>query len=376
MASNFTPSLIAKLPPGQYPDAVVPGLNLYVGDRGKTWKLRIRNPDGSARKITMGRFPQLSILDARIQAGEAKAQAEAGEIVAPAVFEAPLLLGDLIDRYEAYRIGRGTRIKSLSLQLTVIRAKLGAHLGRPAKDFTKADLRALRDHVAKRNGGVMSNRFLQYLNVAMQWAASEDLIETNFVRDLNVVGAETKRDRVLSKAEIVAVWQATASGESYDRLVRFLLLTGCRKEEAATLRFGDFLDGVWYQRENKTSAPVQHRLSAAAMAIVGAGEASALVFPGRLKNVPLTAGTKPKARLDRLSGVTDWVQHDLRRTMATHMQDLEVMPHVIELCLNHKLKGVAGVYQRSQLLDLKLDAWERWAAFILRSLPLTLTVSH
>jgi integrase len=112
------------------------------------------------------------------------------------------------------------------------------------------------------------------------------------------------------------------------------------------------------------------------MAIVGAGEASALVFPGRLKNVPLTAGTKPKARLDRLSGVTDWVQHDLRRTMATHMQDLEVMPHVIELCLNHKLKGVAGVYQRSQLLDLKLDAWERWAAFILRSLPLTLTVSH
>jgi hypothetical protein len=39
MALNFTPSLIAKLPPGQYPDAVVPGLNLYVGDRPRPARL-------------------------------------------------------------------------------------------------------------------------------------------------------------------------------------------------------------------------------------------------------------------------------------------------------------------------------------------------
>jgi integrase len=57
-----------------------------------------------------------------------------------------------------------------------------------------------------------------------------------------------------------------------------------------------------------------------------------------------------KAALDERSGVRDWVVHDLRRTVATKLADIGIMPHIIEQALNHQSGhkgGVAGIYNRS-----------------------------
>src|SRR5262249_28584218 len=57
-----------------------------------------------------------------------------------------------------------------------------------------------------------------------------------------------------------------------------------------------------------------------------------------------------RADLDKRCGVTDWRLHDIRRTVATRMADLGVLPHVIEAALNHysgHRAGVAGVYNKS-----------------------------
>ena len=57
-----------------------------------------------------------------------------------------------------------------------------------------------------------------------------------------------------------------------------------------------------------------------------------------------------KANLDRLSGVTDWRTHDLRRTVVTGMARLGVPPHVADKILNHQsgtISGVAAVCQKT-----------------------------
>jgi hypothetical protein len=57
-----------------------------------------------------------------------------------------------------------------------------------------------------------------------------------------------------------------------------------------------------------------------------------------------------KRDLDKRSGVTGWVIHDIRRTVATRLADLGTAPHVIEQILNHvsgHKGGVAGIYNRS-----------------------------
>ena len=56
-------------------------------------------------------------------------------------------------------------------------------------------------------------------------------------------------------------------------MVRFLLLTAQRRDEAASLRHGHILDGVWRQTENKASRPHSLPLPPLALALVGQGEA-------------------------------------------------------------------------------------------------------
>ena len=82
---------------------------------------------------------------------------------------------------------------------------------------------------------------------------------------------------------------------------------------------------------------------------------------------PVSGFSKAKARLDRAlarrlgHAPPSWVVHDLRRSMATHMERIGVAPHVIEVCLGHVLKGVAGTYRQYGYLPEKAAALQRWA---------------
>ena len=82
---------------------------------------------------------------------------------------------------------------------------------------------------------------------------------------------------------------------------------------------------------------------------------------------PISGFSKAKVELDRIillnseGGIRPWVVHDLRRSMATHMERIGIMPHVVEHCLGHALKGVAGVYRHSAYLPEKAAALQKWA---------------
>jgi integrase len=54
------------------------------------------------------------------------------------------------------------------------------------------------------------------------------------------------RDRVLTDAELTAVWQACDGDEAYAKIVRLLILTGCRRQEIGGLRWSEIEpNGVW-----------------------------------------------------------------------------------------------------------------------------------
>ena len=98
--------------------------------------------------------------------------------------------------------------------------------------------------------------------------------------------------------------------------------------------------------------------------------------PGRF--VFSLTGTKPfqsfsaaKRELDKLSSVSSWRLHDLRRTCVSGMTRLGVAPHVADKVLNHQsgtISGVAAVYQRHEFLTERKDALERWGAHVGRLL--------
>ena len=65
--------------------------------------------------------------------------------------------------------------------------------------------------------------------------------------------------------------------------------------------------------------------------------------------------------------LTGWTLHDVRRTVATGLAGLGILPHIIERLLNHvtgTLGGVAGVYNRFKYLDEVRTALELWTVHI------------
>ena len=109
-------------------------------------------------------------------------------------------------------------------------------------------------------------------------------------------------------------------------------------------------------------------LGSFAISIVSAltqGSQSGLLFPTRGAQSAFNGWSKSKAALDKLSGVSDWTLHDLRRTFATRLAELGVAPHVIEAILNHQsgvISPLARIYNRHTWLNEMRDAIEKWEA--------------
>src|SRR5262249_30121342 len=157
----------------------------------------------------------------------------------------------------------------------------------------------------------------------LQWAAEEDLIEVNLVPSIRK-SPEKKRARVLTRDEIATVWKACdkldkrgPSSKAYARIVRFLLVTAQRRDEVASLKHGDVIDGRWKQTDNKSGRAHTLRLPPLALELIGKGTAHELAFAG--KSGKIIGFSKLKAELDKQAKVTGWRLHDLRRTAATNM---------------------------------------------------------
>ena len=55
--------------------------------------------------------------------------------------------------------------------------------------------------------------------------------------------------------------------------------------------------------------------------------------------------SKDKKAFDKRCGVSKWTLHDLRRTFATRIAELGVLPHVVERLLNHRLGAISNKTQ-------------------------------
>jgi integrase len=74
-----------------------------------------------------------------------------------------------------------------------------------------------------------------------------------------------------------------------------------------------------------------------------------------------------KAALDERLELPSWRLHDLRRSAATGMAELGVLPHIIEAILNHvsgHRAGVAGIYNRARYEGEMRDALAKWADYV------------
>ncbi len=408
---KLTAAAVERLKPpaeGQvdYFDAAFPGLALRVTAKGvKSWTYFGR-VDGKLRRVTLGRWPTLSLAKAREKAGEeADAMREGVDPTARkrAAKKAPndrnsvaVVAAEWLKRDQAQNRSRA------EVERVMLRDVLPAWEGRRVQSITRRDAIELIDGIADRGVVTLARRIHSHLHRMFRWSVARGIIDANPMSDLPKPGKEVKRDRVLNDAELRDVWRASnVLGWPFGPALQLLILTGARRDEIGALRWAEVDSGnaVIRLEGERTKNGQLHAvpLSERALELIetlpkitnDAGKTEfAFTTTGQ---TPVSGWSRTKILLDakieelrreetdiaggEVEPMPAWRVHDFRRSVATGLQRLGFRLEVIEAVLGHvsgSRGGIVGVYQRHSFDEEKraaLDAWARHVEALLTGAP-------
>lgn len=358
------------------------------------WKFRYRF-QGAQRAVRLGSYSTLSLAKARDEAKLQAAKVALGHDVAgekqerkrdaKAKIEAEKLavtVSQLCDEYfERMILGR---LKHPN----IVRARIEKDI-RPAigslkvEDVKPRHIDDLLKPIVKRGAPTIANDVLRWLKRIFNYAIKRHMIEYNPAAafDLSDAGGQEKgRERWLKRDELVKLFAAMreAKGFSVENYltIKLLLLLAVRKSELIAAPWHEFdLDkGVWKlpDERTKTNAGIDIPLSEAAVECLRELErlacGSKWVLPARKmqeRMIPHIAESTLSVALAKVKhGLEHFTVHDLRRTARTHFEALGITPYIAERCLNHKIKGVEGIYNRHDYFEERKAALNAWASLL------------
>lgn len=258
-----------------------------------------------------------------------------------------------------------------------------------AADVTKAHIQRIVDNMLSRGVKRMTERVFSDLRQLFGFALDRDHIEADPTARIkkHKIGGSVERDRVLSEAELIEFFKRLPTSGMVKSSQCALTI-----QLATITRIGEVLGARWehvdFERRTWTlPAPKNGKRHTIHLNDMALRQFEALrqhtgltewVFPASRLNGPVCPKTVTKQVADRqrgddepMSGRTkqtntlalaggQWRPHDLRRTGATLMAELGVLPDVIERCLNHtEQTKVKRIYQRAQYETPMREAWQR-----------------
>jgi len=390
----------------------MPGLIVRVsrahGREVRTWRYRYFR-DGRAQIATLGDFPAVSVAAARVlhaelieivrNGGDPRAFVEARAAERLPASARPASTGPTVrDVVEDFL--RTTDRKRPEQARALLKANVLPEIGDlSAADVRKRDFLRIYDLILARGSKTVANRVHALLKQVFAVALDHDLIDTmpGFPRD-KPGGVERPRERVLSDAEIVALWRTldtlTPQGKRGRRITRPLalalkiaLVTAQRRGEIATAKWADLVEidtvdatgkrerrKAWHIPETKTDAAHTLPLSPLALRLLDELSEHAGTSPYWLPNAVNPAAsaddrahtiTAAAQRIRADVAIGDWSPHDLRRTARTGMAALGVPDAVAERVLNHAVGDrMIAVYNRHGYAAEMADALDRWATHL------------
>jgi integrase len=249
----------------------------------------------------------------------------------------------------------------------------------PVARITLRDVADLISTVKNRSGAITANRTRSSLSVLFSWLIQNGRVSANPVVNTGKY-EEKSRARVLSPIELKLVWGNVGNGgdgDQYASIIKLLLLTGARANEIACLRWSEISDGriVLPAERVKNKREFVLPLSPAAASIIEQQpkrDGRDLVFGDRVGGFSGWSRCKERldARITKANGkpLPAWCVHDLRRSCATHMNEIGIQPWIVEATLNHisgHKGGIAGIYNRAGYEKDKRDALIRWADWLI-----------
>jgi integrase len=285
--------------------------------------------------------------------------------------------------------------------------------GRPITSITKHDIVEVIEDIISRRGTpgkvcYAAHHSLAYAKKLFAWAAARNYgLENNpcdQIKPGELIGAKTKRKRVLTDDEIRLLWRVTGEiAYPLGPLVRMLMVTGQRLRKIAHGDWrseADMGEAIWTVPGSRMKNGDAHEVPLPPLALdilksLPRFQGGTFVFSSTDGRRPISGFSKYKLRFDRAItrahrralgvpedddalGLADgeaiprdhclepFTFHDLRRSMRTRLSALPIPDEVGELMIAHRPSGLHQTYDLHRYRDEKRRGFELWAGRLLR----------
>ena len=350
-------------------DVELSGFGLAAQPSGKA-SYFIEYRKGRKRRLTIGRHGPLTPFEARNQAKTLLGEVARGKDVARKPLT-NLTVEQVFDTYLQHNAKSNRYWRELE---QCVRRNAKPIFDRDVTSITRADIADLIDKASLRASSAGRHLF-SALRPCFRWAVERGHIESSPCSELRAPLPSKARQRVLTDEEIAKVWHGSDElGFPFSPLLKLLVLTGQRRNEVAALEWDEIDGNVWTipgerTKNGKLHEVDLHPLAMETLAAVPHQERLLFTTTGR---TPPSGFSKAKRNLDaRLTDLPHWRFHDLRRTAASGMAALGILPNVIERILNHQSgvnSGLVGIYQRHEYRAERRESIMLWGDHVAKIL--------
>lgn len=362
MKTKLTDLAVKKLPltpSGQttYWDEHTPNFGIRCSSRNKSYVVLV----GIKRqRKTLGRYPDLSLADARKKAKLLLSQHAIAPETQPKHEHAAVVQAYLEDCEERMR---ENTMKGYRLYLDGISFK------GPISKITQTQvMKAIQGYTKSPSS---QNYAFTTFKVFFNWAVRHQFLTHNPLAALKRPHKSSPRERVLDDGELKKMLEyCRDTNDRFTQILELLIYTGQRKGEIANLEWQDVDGDRLILPSSRTKNKREHTLPLGthAMDLLHRIEGGTVhAFGTSTDDKPFNGFGKSATRMLTKTGINHFTQHDLRRTFATNHARMGTPVHVTERLLNHvsgTISGVAAVYNRHSYFEEMKAAMSAYDDFL------------
>jgi integrase len=247
----------------------------------------------------------------------------------------------------------------------IVRKRLKDWWSKPIASITKQDAIDAIRKVKDQGKLCAAHQLLAHMRRVFNYALDNNMLAhspCDRLRARGLIGERGVRQRVLTDAELRALWRASQKCGAYGPLWRLLLVTGQRRSDVAGARWSEFDTAakLWTIPAARFKMNRVHVVPLSQLALDVLEDVPRDDDGERLFHV--NGFGKAKARLDKLMGSPEhFVVHDIRRTVRTRLTPLTTH-ETAEAVVGHSKTGLNKTYNLYQYLDEKREALDAWAS--------------
>lgn len=359
------------------------GFSIRVATSGERSWVFFYTFEGKKRRMTLGKYPALSLADARKKHRKQLKILESGKnpsVVRKREQDEAIessTVKNLIEEYLKEHARKNKRKSSADEDERMLYKDVLPAWGKhKARDITRRDVILLLDKIKERGAPIIANRTLACIRRMFHFAIKRALLDASPCVMIEAPAKENRRDRYLSRGEIKIFWHSLKKApisETIRLALKFLLVTAQRKGEVITAEWSefDFDSNVWTIPASKAKNGLAHRVPLSTLALGLLSEIKnnsnnpRWLFPSNRNDAPMRGQSVDHAlrrSMHLFPNMESFCVHDCRRTAATHMAGLHVSGEILSRILNHAKRGVTEAhYIKHSYDDEKRHALNAWS---------------